>query len=112
MEGSFCKQQARAPGAAASELDGRFHPFATGACEMGFPQAPTRALAKSRSKLARQARHVALKHHRTRAIQLFLQRSDNTRMVVTSIVYAVSGKEIEHSAPVRPDEFNSFAARK
>jgi len=65
---------------------------------------------KALRQLRRQPRHVALQHGRPFAIQFFLERGDNGRMVVPDVMHAVAGEEIENAPAVRGEEFAARTA--
>jgi hypothetical protein len=52
---------------------------------------------------------MALQHDGLEAVQLSMQRSDNGRMVVAKVLYAVPGKKIQDAITVFGKQFSAFA---
>ena len=61
-------------------------------------------------QLRGELRHVALQHGGTGAVQFFLERGDDGGMIVSGVVYAVAGEEIENAAAIGGEEFRRRAA--
>ena len=107
---AFGIQQAGAPGGGARELDDGFDALAARTGEKHALQTAAGARRQALRQFRRQPGHVALQHGRPLAIQFFLERGNNGRMVVPDVMHAIAGEEIENAPSVRGEEFAARTA--
>src|SRR5579872_7456162 len=100
MKSSARIDYARSASVSAGELDGGFHSFASGAAEKCLLETAARPGAQFRGQLSSQIANVALEHCRTLAVQFFVERRQDFRMVVSGVVDAIARKKIDDPAPV------------
>ena len=100
MKRAGCIDHPGASGASSRKLDHGLDTFAARAAEKAFFQSATTSFAQLGGKLASEFRDVTLQHCRTGPRKFGLQGSYYARMIVSRIVNAISGKEIENAAAV------------
>ena len=110
MECALGVKQSVAARVGARELDGRLHAFAAGVGEIDALEFAAGELHQPLRELGGELRHVALQHGGTGAVQFFLERGDDGGVVVSGIVNAIAGEEIENAAAVRGKQFGGSAA--
>src|SRR6185312_13767922 len=84
-----------------------FHAFATRATKEHLAQLAARAVAQFVGQFSRPVRHVRLDHGRSTTLQFVPYRCDYSRMIVSDVVYAVTGEKIQDTTALRSEEFAS-----
>ena len=109
MKSTVRVKQARSPGVGAGELDGSLDAFAARAAEEYFRQLSPGAATQPFRQFTRQFRNVTLQHHGPALLQFVHDGRYDVRMVVTNIVDAVSGKEVQNATSIRREQLGPQA---
>jgi hypothetical protein len=96
VKGAVAIEQSFTTGGGAGKLDRRFDTLASRARKESFIQFAAGKPAETPGKFAREVRNVALEHRRTSPVKFTVQRFDDRGMVMSGIVNAVAGEEIEN----------------
>ena len=110
MESAIGEKQAGAVGMGARELDRGLHAFTAGIGEVYALEPATGELDQPLRELGGAMWNVALQHGGAGALQLILDGGDDGGMVVTGVVHAVAGEEIENAASIGGEEFRGGTA--
>ena len=93
-------KHAGAPGVRARKLDGRLDALAAGAGKEHLVEAAAGARAQRWPRAPASSGHGSATSP-DRAVQFFLQRADDVRMIVPGVVDAIARQEIEDNAAIR-----------
>src|SRR5450631_680393 len=94
-----------------SELDCGLNTLTAGAAKKHLSEPTSRKFAKPRGQWTSKNRHVALEHGRPLSIKLSFESRDSTWMIVSNIMNAVPGIEVENNPTICRMKFSSSAAR-
>jgi hypothetical protein len=100
MEGAVGVEQPWPPGMSTRKFDRGFDSFTARTSEKNFRQPAARTEAQFFCKLACRFRHMGLNHRRALALQFFAKCGNHSGVVVTDVVNAISGKEIEDASAI------------
>src|SRR5947207_12632418 len=100
MEGAVGVEQPGPPGMSTRKFNRGFDSFTARTSKKNFRQPAARAAAQFFCKLACGFRHMRLNHRRALALQLFAKCGNHGGVVVTNVVNAIPGKEIEDAPAI------------